>query len=107
MNRNQILALILGISAVNGMLSPYLDFVVAVSPLWMPTWMSGMPGVLFYAASLLTATTTILLSGVPAALAERFVPGLRGGNAALGIWAAGAFLLTLPGLLRLFLLFSR
>lgn len=106
MTRNQALALILGLSAVNGMLSPYLDFVVAMSPLWMPTWMSGMPGVLFYAASLLTATTTLLLSGVPAALAERFMPRLRGSTAALGIWAAAAFVLTLPGMMRLFFLLA-
>ncbi|MBL8833056.1 MAG: hypothetical protein JNL71_11755 [Rhodospirillales bacterium] len=102
MTRQQMLALVLGLATVNGMFSPYLDFVVALSPLWMPTWMPESPGALFYASSLLTATTTLLLSGVPAALAENAAPRLRGTQTAMGIWAASAFVLTLPGLVRLF-----
>jgi heme/copper-type cytochrome/quinol oxidase subunit 3 len=101
MERQQIFALVLGLSAVNGMFSPYLDLTLALSPIWTPGWLPGNPSLLFYFASLLTATTTLLLSGVPAALAEGAAPSLRGTAAALWIWAAAAFVLTLPGLLRL------
>ena len=101
MNRQQAFALVLGLSAVNGILSPYLDFVVALSPIWLPNWLPGSPGMLFYASSLLTATTTLLLSGMPAALAERFVPGVRGSGKTTAIWAVAALVLTLPGLVRL------
>ena len=106
MTRHQIFAVALGLSTVNGMFSPYLDFVLALSPLWMPNWMPGSPGLLFYAASMLTATTTLLVSGIPAALAERAVPRLRDGTGSMGIWAVSAFALTLPGLVRLFYLFA-
>jgi hypothetical protein len=107
MTRNQMLAVVLGLATVNGMFSPYLDFVVALAPLWLPNWMPGSPGALFYAASLLTATTTVLLSGVPAALAERAFPALRGADAVLAIWAVTAFVLTVPGLVRLVYLVAR
>jgi hypothetical protein len=102
MTPHQLFAVALGLSTVNGMFSPYLEFVLVLSPLWMPNWMPESPGVLFYAASLLTATTTLLASGIPAAVAERFVPGMRGSAGALGIWAVSAFALTMPGFVRLF-----
>lgn len=101
MERHQIFALILGLSAVNGMLSPYLDLTIALAPIWVPTWLPENPSLLYYAASMLTATTTLLLSGVPAGLAEGALPGLRNTNTALWIWAGGAFVLTIPGILRL------
>jgi len=106
MTRHQLFAVVLGLSTINGMFSPYLEFVLVLSPLWMPNWMPESPGVLFYAASLLTATTTLLASGLPAALAERFVPGMRSsaGAGALGVWAVSAFALTMPGFVRLFYL---
>jgi hypothetical protein len=101
MDRNQLYALILGLATVNGMFSPYLDLVVALAPLWVPTWLTGSPSALFYTASLLTATTTLLAAGIPAALAERVVPSIRGTNAVLAVWAVCAAILTLPGLARL------
>jgi hypothetical protein len=61
---------------------------------------------LFYTSSLLTATTTLLASGIPAALAERAVPALREGTGSMAIWAVSAFALTVPGLVRLFYLFA-
>jgi tRNA pseudouridine32 synthase/23S rRNA pseudouridine746 synthase len=70
MTRHQLFAVVLGLSTVNGMFSPYLGFVLQLSPLWMPNWMPGSPGVLFYVSSMLTATTTLLASGIPAAIAE-------------------------------------
>jgi heme/copper-type cytochrome/quinol oxidase subunit 3 len=106
MTRHQLFAVVLGLSTVNGMFSPYLGFVLQLSPLWMPNWMPGSPGVLFYVSSMLTATTTLLVSGIPAAVAERFVPGLREGTGSMAIWAVSAFALTLPGLVRLFYLFA-
>jgi hypothetical protein len=101
MDRSQIYALILGLAAVNGLFSPYLDLVVALAPLWVPTWLTGSPSALFYTASLLTATTTLLASGIPAAIAERLAPTIRGTDRVLGIWAVSAAILTLPGLARL------
>jgi len=104
MTRQQTFAIVLGLSAVNGMFSPYLDLMLALAPLWVPNWMPGSPGLLFYAASMLVATTTLLASGIPVALAERTLPHLRGSTQAMAIWAVSAFALTVPGLVRLFYL---
>ncbi len=104
MTRQQTFALVLGFSAVNGMFSPYLELVLALAPLWVPNWLPGSPGLLFYSASMLVATTTLLASGIPVALAERALPHLRGSTQAMAIWAISACVLTLPGLVRLFYL---
>jgi hypothetical protein len=96
---HQIFAIILALSALNGVLSPYLLIVLAFAPVWVPTWLSSASAV-FYVASLLTATTTLLLSAVPAGLAENAFPRLRGTPAVLWIWAAAALVLTLPALAR-------
>lgn len=106
MTRHQLFAVVLGLSTVNGMFSPYLGFVLQLSPLWMPNWFPDSPGVLFYASSMLTATTTLLASGIPAAIAERVVPNLRDGTGSMAIWALSAFALTVPGLVRLFYIFA-
>jgi hypothetical protein len=102
MHRNRILVVAIALSVVNGIFSPYLAVVVAFSPVWMPNWTSDSPSLLFYASSLIAASTTLLLAGVPAALLERAVPAWRGGPAMAWCWAGGAFLLSLPGLARAF-----
>lgn len=99
MHRQQILALTLGLCAINGLVSPYLVVVIGFAPIWMPTWMPASLGAIVYLSNLITATTTLLLAGVPAALAERLSPGLRDGNGVAWVWALAAFVLTVPGLL--------
>jgi hypothetical protein len=101
MERHHVLALVLACSAVSGIFSPYLQIVVFFAPLWMPSWLPPSPGILFYLASLITATTILLVSGIPAAIAERLAPALRQGNGGVWVWFAGAALLTAPALTRL------
>jgi hypothetical protein len=96
---HQIFAIILALSALNGLMSPYLLIVLAFAPVWVPTWL-GSASAVFYLASLLTATTTLLLSAVPAGLAENAFPKLRRTPAILWIWAAAALVLSLPGVVR-------
>jgi hypothetical protein len=96
---HQIFAIVLALSALNGLMSPYLLIVLAFAPVWVPNWLSSASAV-FYLASLLTATTTLLLSAVPAGLAENAFPRLRGTVGVLWIWAAAALLISLPGLIR-------
>lgn len=100
MPRHQIFAIILALSALNGLMSPYLLIVLALAPVWAPTWLGPDPSSLFYLASLLTATTTLLLSAVPAGLAENAFPRLRGSSAPLWIWAGTALVLSLPAIVR-------
>lgn len=99
MQRQQIFALTLGLCAVNGLISPYLVLVMGFAPVWMPTWLPTSLGVVVYLSNLITATTTLLLAGVPAAIAERVAPALREGNGVAWVWAGAAFVLTIPGLI--------
>jgi|JI10StandDraft_1071094.scaffolds.fasta_scaffold1717055_2 hypothetical protein len=99
MQRQQILALTLGLCAINGLVSPYLVVVIGFAPIWMPSWLPVSLGIVVYLSNLITATTTLLLAGLPAAVAERLSPGLRDGNGVAWVWALAAFVLTVPGLL--------
>jgi hypothetical protein len=97
---HQIFAIILALCALNGVMSPYLLIVLAFAPVWLPNWMGSSASGLFYLASLLTATTTLLVSAVPAGLVENAFPRLRGTPTILWIWAAVALVLSLPGVVR-------
>lgn len=99
---HQLFAVVLGLSAVNGIFSPYLVVVLAFSPLWAPSWLpAGSPGALFYLSSMIVATTTLLLSGVPAALVERAHSATRGTPLPMYVWVATALVLTLPAIIRI------
>ena len=100
MQPHHLFAVVLALSALSGLLSPYLLLVLAYAPVWVPNWSTGSAGTVFYLASLITATTVLLVSGVPAALAERAFPALGGTLVPLWIWVAGAGILSLPALLR-------
>jgi hypothetical protein len=55
--------------------------------------------VLFW-SSVLLSTTTLLVSGVPAALYERLVERDPNSSASTWIWLAGAAALSVPAVLR-------
>jgi hypothetical protein len=101
MQRSQIFSIVLVLSAVNGLVSPYIAIVRIMSFIWAPTWLPADPALLTYLSALIAATTTLLVSGVPAALAEGAVPGWRGTNMPMWIWAGGALALCLLSLLWL------
>jgi len=96
-----IFAAVVMLAVISGILSPYLQVVVLFAPLWLPFWLPPTPSILFFLSSLITATTVLLVSGVPAALAEGAFPGIRGTARPLYIWLAVAAFLSLPALVRL------
>lgn len=100
MSRSHYFAGVLAVSALNGVFSPYLLVVMALAPIWMPTWMPPDPSLLFYFSSLITATTTMMLAGVPAALLEAAVPRLRGTPAPMALWLAVTVILSIPAIVR-------
>ena len=61
MLRHQVFALVLGLAVFNGIFSPLVHLVAAYSLIWAPTWLPNDPSVTFYFASLIVATTTLLL----------------------------------------------
>lgn len=83
------------ICLLNGLTSPVLALVWHLHPVWMPELVPLTNETVFYGASLITSTGTLLLSAVPAAVAERqFGLALPG---AMMVWLATAVLLTLLG----------
>ncbi len=104
MDRVNLFALTLAVCVANGIFSPFVHLAARASPIWAPTWLPEGPSVLFYLSSLVVSTTTLMVSGVPAALLERAAPRLRGSTAPMWLWIAGALLLSVPALVRMLLL---
>jgi hypothetical protein len=99
-DRQTQLFLVLGICIVNGIFSPYLKIAVPITAALMPElFPRTIEWVLFW-SSVLLATGTLLVSGVPAALYERLVARDPDAPASPWIWLAGATALSLPALLR-------
>jgi len=81
-------------SLINGLTSPALGLTFALWPLWYPQVVTPVAELVFYGASLIVATATLLLAAVPAAMAERAGASPVVTNA---VWLAGAALLTIGG----------
>jgi hypothetical protein len=95
MSPQNIFVATVGICLVNGLMSPMLGLVWMLHPVWMPEMVPLTNETVFYGASLIVATSTLLLSAVPAAIAERLGLTLEH---AMWVWLAGAGLLLLLGL---------
>ena len=94
----QLLVPLMLIALVNGMHSPFTALLAKFAGGWYPPFLPAMPELVFYFAQLLTATLTLIIAGVPAALYERYGGAGRTTYASMGIWLLGAALLTLPAL---------
>jgi hypothetical protein len=94
MERQTLVPFILGVCMVNGIFSPYLNLAVAVTAVLMPELFPRTVEWVLFWSSILLSTATLLFSGVPAALYERFVE--RESIVSMWIWLAGAAVLTLP-----------
>jgi len=101
-DRQNLLLLILGLAIVNGIFSPYLSIAIPVSAVLLPEiFPRTVQWVLFW-SSILLASATLLFSGVPAALYERLVERDGKSTTSMWIWLAGAGVLTLPIVQRMF-----
>lgn len=96
MDRNLLVFAVVGIAILNGLFSPLLAIAVPISAVLMPEVFPRSVGWVLFFSSLLVASATLLVAGVPAALYERLVDGARGGTAAIAIWLVGAAVLALP-----------
>jgi hypothetical protein len=95
MSPQNIFVATVGLCLVNGLISPMLGVVWMLHPVWMPEMLPLTNETVFYGASLLVSTATLLLSAVPAAVAERAGLPLE---KAMWVWLGGAGLLLLLGL---------
>lgn len=96
MDRDQIFVFVVIVCIFNGLFSPWLLVAVVNAPAWMPGFIPYSPQLLFYGASLLVSSLTLLVSGVPAALVERFLKDEVSPAGVLWIWLAAAGLLSIP-----------
>lgn len=101
MNRFTILLLILGVCTVNGILSPYLVIAIPITTALMPELFPKTGQWVLFLSSVAVATTTMLFSGVPAALYERLVDKDPESPVPMWIWMGGALALSLPALANL------
>ena len=102
LDRQTLLLMIVGLCIVNGVFSPYMNIAVPISAALLPELFPRTPEWVLFWGSILLASSTLLFSGVPAALYERLVD--RGAESAVSmwIWLAGAALLSAPAVARFF-----
>ncbi|MGQ9368411.1 hypothetical protein [Azospirillum sp. ST 5-10] len=96
MRRRDLTVVLLAVCLLNGLFSPLVVLLWKLAPLWLPDALMGVPGVVFYASSLMLSTLTLLVSGVAAALYERVSGASETTVASLLVWLAAAIVLTLP-----------
>lgn len=83
--------LTVGLCLIHGLLSPALLYVAFFHPVWLPEMLPVTPEIVFYGASLIVSTGTLLLSAVPASIAERLGVSPDG---ALRVWFWSALAIT-------------
>jgi hypothetical protein len=93
-----MLPLILLVSMLNGLASPWLPVLWGMAPLWLAGMMPDNMEAITYLSSLALSTVTLMFSGVPAALYERHIQAQESTPISLGIWLAGALLMSLPAI---------
>lgn len=87
---------VVALCLLNGLFSPMVVIAWHLYPVWLPEILPPTREIVFYGASLLVSTGTLLLSAVPAAIAERM--GGVSQRAANGIWLGTALVLVAAGL---------
>ncbi len=95
MPQNSIVVIV-GLAILNGIYSPLLIMVYALQGIWYPFFLPPMLPLVFMLSSLILATLTLMVGGVPAALYERLACGGRTSFVSGLIWLAGVVVLTLP-----------
>lgn len=95
MTPQNLFVAIVSLCLLNGLTSPMLGLVWHLHPVWLPEMVPSTREIVFYGASLIVSTGTLLLSAVPAAIAERLGVSEAG---AMWIWLGGAAALLLMGL---------
>ncbi|TKT79288.1 hypothetical protein [Aquamicrobium sp. LC103] len=94
MDRNALVP-VMAVAIVNGIFSPWVLAVFVLYPIWYPFWAPPYSQAVYMVSALILSTLTVMISGVPAALYERFAPD-GSGKVAAAIWLGCALLLTLP-----------
>ncbi len=101
MQSNPYLTAIMALAILNGIFSP---FVVVTSQVMvtaiLPFVLLGGPSFVAFLGSLVGATVTIILAGVPAALFERVTGRGETDGASHAIWLVSAAVISFPAIVR-------
>jgi len=82
---------------INGMFHPFRVMSYIFTKILMTVPLFGSEALIFYFSSLMLATATIIVAGIPAAIYERFIGAKDDSTeASLWIWLAGTAILSLP-----------
>ena len=87
---------------LNGLFSPALRIVVLFAPVWYPALLPQVASLLLLLSSLLVATFTLMIAGVPAAIYERLSGAEQSSFISMGIWLSGVLILTAPAAANMF-----
>jgi hypothetical protein len=98
LSRDILFAIIVGICVVNGIFSPAVPFAQNIPVALMPELFPRSVGWILFFSSVTVSTATLLVSGVPAALFERFALCDPASSASMWVWLSGAMLLSFPAL---------
>jgi hypothetical protein len=99
MTPHTIFVAILGITLLNGFVSPVIPLVFIMAPVWLPEFVPPTRIVLLYGTSLIVSVATLVISCVPAGLFERLTGREESDQTSMLVWLGAAILLTVPGLL--------
>jgi hypothetical protein len=102
MNTQPYIVAILLFATINGIFSPWLGAVLPFVFVLMPSFFLGSLSVLLFLSSLLFATLTLIVGGIPAALYERWTKASESTEFSMWIWLAGVGILTLPAAVNFF-----
>jgi hypothetical protein len=84
---------------INGLFSPLRVFAYIFSKMFMVVPLFGSASLIVYFSSLMLATATVIIGGLPAAIYERFA-GVENDSTetSLWIWLAGTAILAIPAI---------
>ncbi len=99
--RSYVIAIAL-LATINGIFSPWLVGMFPFVFVLMPAFFLTSLSVLLFLSSILFATITLILGGIPAALYERWTGQTESSEVSMWLWLAGVGLLTLPAAANFF-----
>ncbi len=102
MSAQSFLIAILGFGILNGIFSPYRLMAQFIVIVLAPGFFLDSPSIVLLLSSLLTATATIMIGGVPAAIYERLRGETESSVGSLWIWIVATALISLPAVQVMF-----
>ena len=99
--QSYVIAIVL-FATINGIFSPWLVGMFPFVFVLMPAFFLTSLSVLLFISSILFATITLIIGGIPAALYERWTGQTESSEGSMWLWLAGVGLLTLPAVANFF-----